>query len=516
MKSAPLEMELKLEVMPKSLDRLRRHPAFAGQDGNAGTTQTLVSVYYDTPDFLLHRKGLSLRLRTHGKGQKRIQTIKADQGSTAGLFERSEWEREVDGNRPDLSVIKSTALKRRLSTGIAARLKPVFETRIKRTVVRRRRDGSDIELTLDNGVIDSGNRSLPLTELELELKSGAPAKLFELAKKLGDAVPLRLSVVSKATRGYELLDGIIKGPVKAEPVEIPPRATTAAAFRLIGRSCLHQLVANEPLMSGGNPEALHQMRIGLRRLRAALSVFSEIVDDDDIAAIKLELNWVSTFLGKARDIDVLIGEVLLPMRKEHRDDRGIGALVARSEKRRARAYRTAAIAVGSARYRKVLLATAGWIEAGLWSRTGHEAAMAWRERPIELFAPDELARRHKKVRKLGKHLDELDVQGRHKFRIQIKKLRYATAFFSELIKGKRNCRRRDAALDSMKRLQDALGELNDIAVRKASRPNRAGSTHDHASAAVLLLRRQQARVQPLVKAASQAYGDFAAVKPFWT
>jgi triphosphatase len=125
MESAPLEVELKLEVMPKSLDRLRRHPAFAGQDGNAGTTQTLVSVYYDTPDLLLHRKGLSLRLRTHGKGQKRIQTIKTDQGRTAGLFERSEWEREVDGNRPDISAIKATAPMPRLSAGLAARLKPV-------------------------------------------------------------------------------------------------------------------------------------------------------------------------------------------------------------------------------------------------------------------------------------------------------------------------------------------------------------------------------------------------------
>ena len=310
MKSAPLEVELKLEVMPKSLDRLRRHPAFAGQTGNASATQKLVSVYYDTPDLLLHRKGLSLRLRMNGKGQKRIQTIKANQGGTAGLFERSEWERKVDGNRPDLSEVRGTALKPLLSAGIAARLKPVFETRIERTVVRRRDDGSNIELTLDNGVIDTGDRSVPLTELELELKSGAPAKLFELAKKLGGAVPLRLSAMSKAARGYALLDATTEGPVKAKPLTIPQGTTSAAAFRLIGRSCLHQLVANEPLMCAGNPEALHQMRIGLRRLRAAVSVFSEIVADDDIAAIKRELNWVGTLLGKARDIDVLIGEAV--------------------------------------------------------------------------------------------------------------------------------------------------------------------------------------------------------------
>ena len=514
MESAPLEVELKLEVMPKSLARLRRHPAFAGQDGNAGATQKLISVYYDTPDFLLRRKGLSLRLRMNGKGQKRIQTIKADQGRTAGLFERSEWERKVDGNHPDLSEVRGTALEPLLSAGIAARLKPVFETRIERTVVRRREDGSDIELTLDNGVIDTGDRSVLLTELELELKSGAPAKLFELAKKLGGAVPLRLSAMSKAARGYELLDSTTEGPVKANPLTIPQGTTSAAAFRLIGRSCLHQLVANEPLMSAGNPEALHQMRIGLRRFRAAVSVFSEIVVDDEIAVIKRELNWVGTLLGKARDIDVLIGEVLHPVRKEHRDEPGIGALVARSEQRRARAYRTAATAVGSARYRKVLLATAAWVEAGAWSTTGHEAAKARRERSIELFAPAELARRHKKVRKLGKHEDKLDVRGRHKFRIRIKKLRYATLFFSELITGKRNRKRCNAALDSMKRLQDALGELNDIAVR--TRPSRDGSTHDRPFAAALLLRHQQARVQPLKNAASRAYDDFAAVKPFWT
>jgi triphosphatase len=95
--------------MPKSLDRLRRHPAFAGQDGNAGTTQTLVSVYYDTPDLLLRRKGLSLRLRTHGKGQKRIQTIKADQGRTAGLFERSDGGRRLRTRAEVTAALQSEA-----------------------------------------------------------------------------------------------------------------------------------------------------------------------------------------------------------------------------------------------------------------------------------------------------------------------------------------------------------------------------------------------------------------------
>ena len=321
--------------------------------------------------------------------------------------------------------------------------------------------------------------------------------------------------MSKPARGYELLDKTSKDPVKAERVAIRAGMTTAVAFKLIGRSCLYQLVANESLMVAGNPEALHQMRIGLRRLRAAVSVFSETVADAEVAAIKRELNWVGSLLGNARDIDVMIGKVLHPLKKKHRDEPGISALLAQSEKRRAHAYRAAATAVGSARYRKVLLATAAWIEAGAWSTTGHKAAMVLREQPIELFALDELARRHEKVRKLGKHLDALDVLGRHKFRIRIKKLRYATAFFSGLIKGKRNRKSCNVALDSLKRLQDALGKLNDTAMLKASRPNRIRSTHDRTSAAVLLLSHQQARVQPLKKVASKAYKDFAAVKPFW-
>ena len=313
-----------------------------------------------------------------------------------------------------------------------------------------------------------------------------------------------------------MLDKTSKGPIKAEHVAVRRGMTTAVAFKLIGRSCLYQLVANESLMVAGNPEALHQMRIGLRRLRAAVSVFSETVADAEVAAIKRELNWVGSLLGNARDIDVMIGEVLHPLKKKHRDEPGISALLAQSEKRRAHAYRAAATAVGSARYRKVLLATAAWIEAGAWSTTGQKAAKVLRERPIELFALDELARRHKKVRKRGKHMDALDVLSRHQFRIRIKKLRYATAFFSGLIKGKRNRKRCDAALVSMKHLQDALGGLNDIAVREATRPSQTGAMSARSFSAGLLLRHQQARVQPLKKIASKAYKDVAAVKPFWT
>lgn len=331
-----------------------------------------------------------------------------------------------------------------------------------------------------------------------------------------ESAPLQLELKSNVASGYGLLSSTTESPIKAETVEIPPDATIAVAFRLIGGSCLHQLVANEPLMSAGNPDGLHQMRIALRRMRAALSVFSEAVADGEVATIKRELKWIGTLLGKARDIDVLLREALYPLRDKHREEPGIGALVATSEKRRARAYRDAATAVSSERFRKVCLALAAWIEAGAWSTTLDAAAKSRRERPIGSFAADELARLHKKVRKKGKHLDELDVQARHKFRIRIKKLRYATSFFSGLIKGKRNRKRCDAALNSMRRLQDALGELNDIAVREATRPSRAGSTHGRPIADVLFRRHQQARVQPLMKAASRAYDDYAAVRPFWT
>jgi triphosphatase len=130
-----------------------------------------------------------------------------------------------------------------------------------------------------------------------------------------------------------------------------------------------------------------------------------------------------------------------------------------------------------------------------------------------------LTRRRRKIRKKGRALAQLDSRGRHKLRIQTKKLRYAAEVFASLFASKRAVKRRKKFLPALNRLQDRLGDLNDIAVHEkriaAMSVRRRRSNPSHVFAAGLLTGREDARVETAIAAATEAYADLVKVKPFW-
>src|SRR5205085_3268752 len=138
------------------------------------------SVYFDTDNRKLRKKGLMLRVR-HA-GDRYVQTIKSTGNS--GLFARDEWESEIEGAMPDLRLARGTALEPLLSRKFCRQLKPVFETRVQRKTYPLTYGESRIALTIDKGKLDAGDRSKPLCEIELEPKGGHAAKLFDVAREL--------------------------------------------------------------------------------------------------------------------------------------------------------------------------------------------------------------------------------------------------------------------------------------------------------------------------------------------
>ncbi len=135
-------------------------------------------------------------------------------------------------------------------------------------------NGSHVVVAFDKGDIVVPGASCPISEVELELKQGNAAELFKLARSIGDIVPMWLDVKSKSERGYDLAESKVNAPEKAFDAELRADMSAARAFTLIGRACLRQLLVNEPATRQRDAEALHQMRIALRRLRAAISLFS--------------------------------------------------------------------------------------------------------------------------------------------------------------------------------------------------------------------------------------------------
>jgi triphosphatase len=511
--SKPQEFELKLECEPSRVEDIRRHLAGARSDNPHAATIT--SVYFDTDDKKLADAGVFLRVRC--RGGRHIQTIKAREPGQ--LFSRGEWEQEIEGPWPDLGGAKDTALEPLSDRDLAKLLKPVFESRVQRTTLLLHENGSQIEIALDEGVIDTGEKSSPLCEIELELKKGNPGGLFRLARELSESVPLQLAVKSKAERGYALLDGSEDLCEKAVALKLPRETSVEHAFKAIGRSCLRQILANRPAMLAGNPEALHQMRVGLRRLRTAISLFKNVVADPHREHIKGELEWITQELGPARGLDVLNAELTGSLGDVVPDGRDLVEARKELKARRQRAYRDARRAVRSTRFAHAVLDAAEWIEIGSWSSSDDPMLRLRRERSIVEHAAAELARRRSKIKKKGKHLRELDDDQRHKLRIGAKKLRYGIEFFSGVFPGKKNEHRLSAALLALKDLQNSLGDLNDIAAREKLM-SEMGSVNGKAKDRVpfvagVIFGSQQARTDDLLRAAEKAHKEFSAIKAFW-
>lgn len=490
---APREIELKLEAISGGVEHLLAHPLLTQAVPVPEQSGGLHAVYFDTPDLALRRAGLSLRIRR--RDGRHIQTIKAESKVRGLALDRSEWESPVEDGSLDFAAAAGTPLAPLLDDdAVRAAIRPAFIIETERRSLEIRYGGSLIELALDDARVRAGSGTARFAELELELKEGDPSALFGFARDLAEAVPLRLAPITKSERGYGLLDGTLPEPLHAAKTDVRPDASCAEAFQSIARSCLSQVISNEAVLRRTrNPEAVHQMRVGLRRLRAAISLFKDMLADEETEEIKDDLRWAGQQLGPARDLDVFL-ERLLEQDAELAEDESEGI-----ERRRRRAYDGLMETLDSARFLRVILTTAAWIEAGEWLADNVQAA-----RPARDHAEEELSRRRSSIRRQARHLAELDDEDRHRLRIRIKKLRYGVEFFAPLF-ADGSKKRRKAMSAVLGRLQDVLGEMNDIAVGGSLLPSLASQDPEQA----------KRRMSKLLAKAIAGSQEFSALKPFW-
>lgn len=494
MASPATETELKFRLGPGAVVRLSGHPALQGPQ----TTQSLRSVYFDTPDGVLRAAGCSLRVRATPDGF--VQTLKRQ--TAPGQTARDEWEVPVASEALDLAALKATPAHRLLK-GRRRDLSPRFAS----TVVRRIRmvdwDGARIEVAFDAGELSAGEKREPIYELELELKAGEPAALFALARRLARDLAIVPVFESKSERGWRLAGGDSRTPRAAAPTPLSPEATTAEAFRLISMACLAQVSANAELLRlVRRPEAVHQMRVGLRRLRAAVGVFKPLLAEAERERIETELKWLARESDAARDLDVFIRDVFHPTALEASSP-GLAPLGRHLLTERGQAYHRVLAAIASPRYALLMLETTAWIETA-----------ALPDAPTAPFAAEALARLHHQVERRTNDLTELDPADRHHLRIRAKRLRYAAEFFADLFPARR---RRARYLKALERLQDRLGELNDLAVARHRIPGEARlDDAELAFAAGRVIGRRERDEAALLAAAVKACGRFHDARPFWT
>jgi inorganic triphosphatase YgiF len=503
-----VETELKLLLAPEDLRRLRRDPRIKALKQGRAATRRVHSVYYDTPGRALLRAGMALRLRSDGGRWQ--QTLKTEGQAAAGLHVREEWEWPLPGAALDFGLLATTPpAKLFRAPRLRAALEPVFATEFTRTSLRLGfTDGSLAELCLDSGEIRSGRRASAISEAELELLGGSPVRLFELALELAERVPLRLGQVSKAERGYALARGLPARPVKAAPLELDERGSVAAAFASIMRSCVAHLQANETgFLAGRDPEYLHQLRVALRRLRACFSLFKNVIPQPAFAPVMEQLKEQNAALGKARDWDVFVHEMLRALRSQRADEAAVAAFERRCLSLGRAHLRAARGVVAAPAWQRLWLELGRLLAEGAWMQ--ERAALSL---PVGGFAANVLQQRAATLKKRGKRLHELDAAGRHRLRIAAKKLRYAAEFFAALFPK----RRARPYVQSLAAIQGVLGGLNDAATSLRLLPEAlAGARAPDPRVAGMIEGWSAASTHLQLDALCRAWDLWQKQKPFW-
>lgn len=458
------ETELKISLPAEETTRLLAAPELEELRLAPRRTETLLSIYQDTPDGALSAARIALRLRKVGR--RWVQTVKSGARATGpGLFSQEEYEIPAPGGRlvldgPDPEGALA-AVRDVLGGAVPA---PVFETRIRRTVERLRTpDGGEAELAVDVGVVACGADSTPISEAELELVQGSVAGLYDLARLLFPSGPVRFSSINKAARGYALLRGEPEAPVKARKAASFTYAASTPVEQvaaIVLRDCLAQIAENMILvLETEQPEGPHQLRIGLRRLRTAAGIFGPALGGAALAPMASRARDLGRVVGQLRDLDVLIGEVV-PDGAAGADAAARAALLdhlvaARAVTRtRVRAELAGPEATGFLFDLGKLIESRGWLDPADWAQTTRLAT------PVADVATALLETAYLKVRKRGRRIREKDDEALHELRKSLKTLRY-TAEMLEPVHS------HDAAQEFvavLRKLQDIFGSRNDAAM----------------------------------------------------
>ena len=408
-----VERELKFRLA-------RRAAARAVSELRLDNVVALSTTYFDTADRALGRARAALRLRRHGRHW--LQAFKRELAPGT----RGEWEMPLAGPKLDLARFPRAEIGIDLGR---LRVRPLFETRFMRRTATVGLKDAVIEVAFDRGNVIVGGRREPIHELEIELKRGAPRAMLRYAQSLVEPLELQLAFESKAQRGYRLADGQALSPPRKWRAPDILGSTPGGALRQLVGAAIEQVGANaRGFLAADDPEYLHQLRVGLRRLRAILVAFRAL--EPRARGLKRRLRRFTPALGTARDWDVFVASLAPGSR-----------LRKAAETHRRRARREARAVVASPGFNETLVRALRWLEEAPWQETAES---------LPDFASGALDRLRRKV---AKGIDWNDAAERHALRIRIKRLRYASEAFGHPAK-------------DLERLQDTFGELSDIAVAR--------------------------------------------------
>lgn len=448
------EVEVKLTgALPALEAAFRSVPMPDGSSEPPG--RNLVSTYYDTAKAALRAQDGFLRmLRVSGRY---VITFKRSSNGSEG-FARDEFEGRSRTAKLDISILGVEA-----ETAIRSMIgdEPLIEQFT--THVRRRTHEVDlrearVEIALDGGTIIANGRREPVHELELELKDGDASAMFDFAARLARDHDLFIECRSKGDRGFALARDETPRARRSWTPALAGAAVLDDAVGIVLGECMDQFTGNWPAFRlTRSPDSIHQMRVGLRRMRTALSMFNRAMPSPQFQHFRKDAKRIQSAMSAARELDAFSGLVRSgPMQHHERDAQFDSVLKASDARREEHAAHILQLLDDPATTAFVLefksfLQTHGW-------RSGLEAgALDVLSGAAEAFALRTLRRLDARALKRGRKLPSKPPDERHEARIALKNLRYAADFFGALF----DPHAVQKFVKTMGRVQDVLGTYND-------------------------------------------------------
>ena len=255
-----------------------------------------------------------------------------------------------------------------------------------------------------------------------------------------------------------------KASGKPKPAGRRPRLSSpaagldcATAFQRIARDCTARIAAHHSSACAGDVKAVHQIRVAITRLRAAVSFFTPMAVDVQWRHLKQEIVWLNLSLGAARDTDVVVGYA---GRKRYRQWTQ-GLISQTLDERRNRDHRRLVRCLRSRRFQRLIEDLSGWIGRGAWFVAWEEAARRKPAAPLKVYGARKLDRWRKRLIRQGRHLATIDTSRRHRLRIKAKRFRYMLEALTNIVGVYDPGEFRDMH-KAAKGLQRALGDLRDL------------------------------------------------------
>ncbi len=506
-----LEREIKLGVAREDLAGIFRLPCVARRLESTPKRRLVRNFYHDTPAFDLRAHGLELRLRR--KDGRWLQTVKAPGGSGAGLHQRAELEFPVAGRGLDFGPLLRTDIPAPLrDPDVQRRLERVFETRYwRRSAMLAAAGGGRIEISVDLGEALAGPASLPICEVELELKRGDTAALYELAEELADEIDARLNPHTKPDLGYRLIQGYEPVAVFGEGSNVRAGEPAEEVFaRFLGECARHAFANEEAILAATGIEGVHQMRVGLRRLRACLSLFRPLVPGRCVGPAREAIGPLLDALGPARDWDVFIRDRIDRFAETSRGARRFRGLRRLAAARRETVYGELRTLLRSREHHRTRLRLLSWIARSGWRADLSAKKLKVLREPAGDFVRDALRRSRDKALGKGRKFRRLAIEELHRLRIAVKRHRYPVEFFAGSFPGGRT----DNYAANLKLLQTELGRVNDVSVAAGLLEELAPQPGMNAAVEELIALAEDDRVTSFTRLPG-LWREFRSQKVFW-